>query len=147
MTYKRRMLRTEDFERIEPVLQEAQRPTAHLLRNPLFRNAYYTPPWCWSLEREGELVACIGIIPKRDAGYAWTLLARDLSPQGMVRVHKLAVWLLTLYSSVRRQSVKVLVSEGFRQGETWVKLLGMKPVGRMEKPDGVLNYTVYEKPL
>ena len=93
------------------------------------------------------MVACVGIIPKRDAGYAWALLSENLSPYGMVRVHKLATWLLTMYSKVRKQSVKVLVSEGFEKGETWVRLLGMVPVGRMEKPDGIMNYTVYEKPL
>lgn len=147
MMYRRRLLQTEDFERIQPIIQPAQKPTAHILSNPLLRNAYYTPPWCWSLERDGELVACVGIIPKRDAGYAWALLSENLSPYGMVRVHKLATWLLTMYSKVRKQSVKVLVSEGFEKGETWVRLLGMVPVGRMEKPDGIMNYTVYEKPL
>lgn len=145
MTYTRRVFSTYDLDTIAPLLQPMQAHMAALFDNPLLRNTYYTPPYCWSLMRGDDLVACTGIIPKRDAGYAWALLAGDIMPSGMVALHRLAGWLLTVYTSTRQQKVRTLVAEGFKQGERWVEMLGMVPVGTMEKPDGVFDHTIYER--
>lgn len=84
----------------------------------------------------GRVVACIGVVPVWEGrGDAWALIARDIGPMGMHKLH-FAVRKLINASPLRR--IEACCDAGFEQAHRWLLLLGFGYEGPLRKytPDG-----------
>lgn len=90
---------------------------------------------CWTLEHNGRLVGCGGIVKDHATmGTAWTILT-DESGGCMTRIHRLANRVLALSPFVR---VQAHIDPTFNAAIRWANLLGFTYEGPMRKftPDG-----------
>ena len=85
---------------------------------------------------DGRVAACAGVIPMWEGrGEAWAMIAGDVGPMGMLRIHHAVKRYLDL-NGLRR--IEAACDAGFAQAHRWLLLLGFHYEGPLAKytPDG-----------
>jgi len=115
-------------------LQPGQMDMAEIISEEGYSDWLASIPNSYSLMKDGECLACGGIIEQFDGrALAWALISNKLNGTDLILVTKLVKRELAKYNYKR---IEAIVRDGFEQGHRWARLLGF----RCETPDGMLNW-------